>query len=451
MRDSMSKKLLLVVLAFLFLVVPVFSMIQVPAFATTSWGSPINITNNPLKDTQSVITYDPVHSKSWHVAWVRQTNASGASSEEIFYTNRTNFTKQIQITHNSIQDWNPMIDMDANGIVHIVWVKQSSTLVSDIFYANSTNWNKHINISRQEKGTYNYLPTLTVEKDTGVPHIAWVATIRTLPAQFPGDIWYRKSPWGPIQPVVQTSGDSTEPSIILDTQKNVHVVWAENGFATAGTYQIRYTNSTIWPATDSGDYVNVSKIIYTAQVNFRRPDIALDYLNRAHVAFFSDMSSSAAIWFAISPLSNNTWFSGPIVVSQNTTTNEYPSIKISRTANPIIIHQGLAQNTQEIYARDYNGSWTPVDISNNVYADYLEWSSIGALDIDASDSLYATYYTYCVATVGGPGNWEVFIVTGSISGAGIPGFEFGYLLVIALTSAIIWHTLKRRSAKTLCK
>ena len=149
----------------------------------------------------------------------------------------------------------------------------------------------------------------------------------------------------------------------------------------------------------------------------------------------------------MSPLRNNTWFLNPIDASISTATNENPSIKVSTTANPIIIYQANSQNGKEIYAIDYNGSWAPTDISNNANADSLNWSSIGALDMDAGDLLYATYYTYIVPAVGGPGNWEVLIVTGSITGAGIPGFEFGYLLLIALTAAIIWHTLKRRSVE----
>jgi len=442
----MSKKIVIAVLAFLFLVVPVFSMIQVPAYATTGWGTPTNITNDPLKDIQSVITHDPVHTKGLHVAWVREMLDADETSWEIFYTNSTDYTEQIEITDDQIQDWNPMIDMDANGVVHIVWVKQISPLVSDIFYTNSTNWNIQVNVSRQEKGTHNWLPTLVVEKNTGVPHIAWVAAVLDLAE----NIWYRKGPNGPIQPVVQTNGFSIEPSITIDAQKNVHVVWAENGLTTSGTYQIRYTNSTIWPATDVGDYVNVSKVILTAQINFRRPDIALDKFNRAHVTFYSNISG-AQVYYTLSPFWNNTWFLTPILASLHTDKNEYPSIKVSSTVNPIIIHQANSQYGKEIYAIDYNGTWAPIDISNNAYADSLEWSSIGALDMDASDSLYATYYTYVVPAVGGPGNWEVFVVTGSITGPGIPGFEFASLLVIALTAAIIWYSFKRKPTELLFK
>lgn len=251
--------------------------------------------------------------------------------------------------------------------------------------------------------------------------------------------------------VTQTpNADSIEPSIALDSNKAVHVVWAEKGPTTGGFYAVRYTNSSIWPATDTTNYVNVSDIAANDQISDRRPDIAIDALDRAHVTYYWDLPAPL-VCYAFSPLVHNPYFWNFGPVTTRTDKDIYPSIKVSTTANPIIIYQGMKANYNEIYAIDYNGTWVPTDISNNAYEDSLQWSSIGALDIDANDTLYATYYTHIIPAVGGPGDWEVFVVTGYITGAGIPGFEFAYLLVIALTAAIIWYYFKRRPTNLLSK
>lgn len=173
----MSKKIVLLFLAFLFLGIPMLAMI-VPVYATTGWGLPTNVSNDPNhNDRQSVIAQDPINTGVWHVAWAKEMTLSDPNSWEIYYTNSTTLASPKRITNDQVYDWNPMIDMDSKGVVHIVWVREDfATTQSDIFYTNSTNWNIQINISRQYKGTRNWQPTLVVDKKSGEPHIAWVAS-----------------------------------------------------------------------------------------------------------------------------------------------------------------------------------------------------------------------------------------------------------------------------------
>jgi hypothetical protein len=120
-----------------------FALISVNA--TVSWNPPIQVTNNNVDDFQSVITYDPTAIRRCHIAWVRQT--SDDISQEIYYANSQNWSKQIRITTNDNRDDNPMIDMDANGIVHIVWVQWDDSTHTNIMYTNSTNFAVHVDIS----------------------------------------------------------------------------------------------------------------------------------------------------------------------------------------------------------------------------------------------------------------------------------------------------------------
>ncbi|MFX1296481.1 MAG: hypothetical protein ACFFD2_16700 [Promethearchaeota archaeon] len=446
----MSKKIITLVLAIVFLGVPIFSVFLLPVYADTSWNAPVNITNDLKQDFQPTITYDPLITRGWHVAWVK-TTSEDYTSDEIFYTNSSVYTTiKEQITDNNVRDWNPMIDQDSNGVVHIVWVQETYTdinpdqCISDIMYTNSNNWNIHINVSKQAKANKNWEPTLVVEKDTGIPHIAWVGGYDESP---PGEIWYCKGPNGAIQAVTQGDGRSWDPSIDLDESKNVHVTWAELSWYTGWDWDVRYTNSTMWPAEDTKNFLNVSDIYSDNQQNDRRPDIDIDNEDRAHIAYYQDLAADW-IYYAVSVTTNNTGFWNLDVVSPLEGDNKYPSIKVSRKINPVIIYQGIEQDDYEIWAIDFNGTWTPLDISNNVWHDTLLWSSIGALDIDGNDDLYATYYTDMGLTTP---NIEVFVVLGNVVGEGIPGFELTCLLMAFLTITIVWYYLKRRSLNALGK
>jgi hypothetical protein len=431
----MNRKYFVVLIAFIFLGVPLFSIALAPVYAATTWAAPVNITNHPRPDFQSVITADTLEDRASHVAWVRDT-VDGTTSWEIFYANSGDWSTHIPITNDMIKDYNPMIDMDNAGVVHVIWVKELTTGVSDIMYANSTNWGRHYNISRQEKGAWNHWPTLVVDKDTGTPHIAWAVGEQ----EPPGEIWYRKDIWGPIQQVTNTASWSYQPSIDLDQYKIVHVVWTElMGSDTA----ILYTNSTVWPANAAGNYLNVSDTIDNLDNDYR-PDIAVDQqINRSHVTWWKDVAPPQVYW-TISI--NNVLFLGPVDVSNPDMQCKRPSVKLSSLNNTAIIYEGYAQDW-DILAVDYNSSWAAVDISTNSYADSLAMSSIGALDIDKYDTLYATYYTDIGAAAS---NKEVFVVDGNLSGAGIPGFGIVYLLIGFLSLLLVYYGMSR-SRKALPK
>jgi hypothetical protein len=260
------------------------------------------------------------------------------------------------------------------------------------------------------------------------------------------DIYYKKGLNGVIEQVTQTASRSSEPSIDLDASKNVHVVWSELDMS-IGDMDVRYTNSTIWPATNTSGYLNVSDIVEN-QLDDLRPDIAIDMVGRPHVTYFENRTPNDFIYYAFSPNANNTLFWNAGDISPHDANCIYPSIKVSAQMNPVIIYQGQKAQTAhtEIYAVDYNGSWTPIDLSNNAFEDNLEYSSIGALAIDGNDKLYVTYYS---STGDLYPNMEIFVVEGNIKGNGIPGFELIYLVLAASSLALIWVFYKRISIERL--
>jgi len=434
-----NKKLITCLLLILIFGLPMFALISVNA--TVSWNPPIQVTNNNVDDFESVITYDPTATRQCHIAWVRQT--SDELSNEIYYANSQNWSKHIRITIDDFKDENPMIDMDSTGVVHIVWVQWDDSIHSNIMYTNSTNFTVHVDIS-EHKFDVNWWPTLRVELATGIPHIAWSAD----DGEPSGDIYYKKGLSGTIQTIVNTPDsmdDSISPSIDLDANYRWHCVWEER--VDGGDRDIRYINQTGYEnsgaATKTTGYLNVSDIGGDNQLYDKRPDISVDMFGHCHVTWYT--ATELEVYYAVSPTIPVLFANlGPVTyVVGADIDNRNPSIKASSNSNPSIIFERDAQDG-DIYATDFNSSWATVDISVNTWTDYLEMSSIGALDIDSSDRLFATYYTD-VATLAP--NLQIFVVTGSVAGGGIPGFEAIYLLFAFIGLTILSYLYKLHAKK----
>ncbi|MFX1295142.1 MAG: hypothetical protein ACFFD2_09865 [Promethearchaeota archaeon] len=415
-----------------FLVIPFFSMFLVSINAYTSWNAPIRITFDDYDDYQVVITHQDF-GKVIHIAWVKEID--GITTREIFYANSTNWDNHIRITNDSMHDFNPMIDVDCCGTVHIVWVKEVAPENSDIFYTNSTDWSYHVNVSRKEPSSHNYLPTLAKEYFGSTVHIAWTAGADIDST----DIYYRKNVDGKLQKVVNTpDSPSIQPSITLDKYLGVHLVWVELG--AAGDWDIWYTNSSSWPCTISTDKNQVSDVCQIDNgIDDLRPDISVDNNNISHVTWYGTKTGTY-IYYSFNPL--NTFFLTPWQVS-NTTGDINPSIVLGVNTNPVIIYEGGGLPT-EINCIDYNGSWAPLPISFNLLTDNLELASIGALDIDLEDNLYAAYSTNTTD------DFEIYVVDGMITTpGGIPGFNGAIVLLVFLGSLVVWQFYRKKSIKTL--
>jgi hypothetical protein len=402
-------------------------------------------------DFQSVVTSEPAGWKECHIAWVReigpkpgpQSKNLTSTALEIFYGASYPYDppggggiiyyfNEERITNDSIKDYNPMIDMDTSGVIHIVWTREivlggadPNSGVSDIMYTNSTNWKIHINVSRQEAGKKNWYPTLIVENDTGKPHIAWQVGYQS-PA---GEIYYRNETYGSLVKVTNTPFNSWTPSIDLDQNKKVHVVWAEQS---GSDMDIRYTNSTIWPATTNNKYLNVSEQVDN-HANDLRPDISVG-IDGIHISYYRQQANPLIYWAVSNP--TNTYFLDLGDVSPRGENSINPSIKVAKNNNPVITYELLNDpDDWAAYIMDYNGTggenWESCDLYSGNNPATFNWSSIGALDIDLKWNIaYTTFY----ANKGNSSvpDWDVYVYFLSISGEGIdeiPGFELFYAIL----------------------
>ena len=89
------------------------------------------------------------------------------------------------------------------------------------------------------------------------------------------------------QRLTWNSGDSKNPSIVVDSGKNVHLVWNDN---TLCNNEIFYKKST------NGDSTWMTKRLTWNSSRSISPDIAIDSGNAIHVVWYDEMPGNFEIY-----------------------------------------------------------------------------------------------------------------------------------------------------------
>jgi hypothetical protein len=180
--------------------------------------------------------------------------SDGLNNADIYYTNSTDngmtFGSNIKVNINadSSQQGTPSIALDNNGTIHVVWsdyrndadgffvpsggIDGANNL--DIYYANSTDggttWNQGIRVN-DDLGLANQgtgFRSIAVDKNDNI-HIVWF----DLRNNTQGDIYYANSTDGGLFfneniKVNDAPNGSWDPSIAIDGNDNIYIVWTDN-------------------------------------------------------------------------------------------------------------------------------------------------------------------------------------------------------------------------------
>jgi len=292
----------------------------------------------------------------------------------------------------------PAIAVDSNDCLHVVWIGEADGFTTglQIWYAKyDGSWSYPVRISTYANmaGGPQNLPAITVDSQDYV-HIVWHgrATGYTM-----YQIWYNvyTDAWaGPVRisTYASMSGGSNyqyNPSIAVDSEDRLHVVW--HGKATGYT-----THWQIWYATAvspyaAGNWVTPVRISTYANMatNFQyTPCIAVDSDDSLHVIWnglATGYTTHYQIWYAtaVSPYAAANWVA-PVRIStyDNMATNSQiqPSIAVDSNDYLHVLWHGKATGytTQNVvWYATYVLAWaTPVCIQptgRNQYPN-LRWS-----------------------------------------------------------------------------
>jgi len=315
-----------------------------------------------------------------HIAWEDYTDYTGSGTDlDIFYkywdaaTESWNISEVVSTESTSYSD-NPSLAVDAFGQAHIAWEDytdyEGSGTDRDIFYkrwnASTSSW-EITEVVSTESTSYSDNPSLAVDSSWNV-HIAWEDYTDYAGSGTDWDIFYKCwnntfAGWNATEVVsTESTGDSSLPSLAVDTSGNVHITWQDDtDYAGSGNDQdvfYKYWNATttVW---------NVTEVVSTESTGMSSaPSLAMDVLGYAHIAWrdLTDYAGSGTDWDVFYKYWNTTssaWNATEVVSTESTDDTYGPSLAVDVL--------GYVHIAWDDYT-DYAGSGTDLDIFYKLFA-----------------------------------------------------------------------------------
>ena len=315
-----------------------------------------------------------------HVVWQDKTNYDNSGTDQdIFYkmfnvTTQSWTTTQVVSTESTATSEFPSLAIDSKNNVHVVWDDATDYSNAgtdyDIFYKmfNTTtqSWTTTQVVSTDSTTTSDF-PSLAIDSQNNV-HVVWEDLTDTNAAGSDWDIFYKvysatTQTWSNLKVVsTESTAGSYTPNIAIDSKDNVHVVWYDTtdygGSGVDGDifYKMFDSNTKTWGTT-----IVVST---DSTSDSAKPKIAIDTQNNVHVVWedYTDYAGSGGADYDIfyklySPLTK-TWSTTQVVSTESTGYSLDPSLITDSQNNVHVIWQDYT---------NYAGSGNDADIFYKMY------------------------------------------------------------------------------------
>lgn len=324
------------------------------------------------------------------------------SSEELFGKLRTSshgWTDTEVISTESTQpSYNPSIIADSEGNIHVVWSDQTdyggSTGIVNLFYkywnASSSIWTITEWISTESTGSC-YNPSIDKDSDGNV-HVVWVESTQ---------IFYKKrnavnKTWTATTLVSTVSTDNSyEPTIVIDSNSNIHIVWSDcTNYNSSGTdFDIFYKS---WNATNK--IWTSTKVVSTESTDDSyKPSIAIDGDDNVHIAWFdftnyNNSGTDADIFYKNWNATSRTWTITELISTKSTIASYTPSIAVDNLRNIHIVWYDGAYYGIVYKRRDsVSMTWTTTELVSTESVLSLSITGDPSMVIDGIGNLHVVW------------------------------------------------------------
>jgi hypothetical protein len=283
----------------------------------------------------------------------------------------------------------PSIAIDNLGNLHVVWSDYTdyneAGTDTDIFYKlwniTSQSWGSTIVVSTESTMTSSF-PSITIDSQNNA-HIVWHDLTDYGGAGAFTDIFYKlwnatSLVWGDTEVVsTETTYGGTNPSIVIDSKNNIHVVWDDES-------QINYKR---WNATSLtwGSTVIIST---ESPMPSNTASIIIDSLDNVHVTWQDGSDYDGAgeqdydIFYKQWNVSSSIWETTYVVSTESTTYAQHPCIAIDDQNNIHIVWDD-GTDYKDGSGSDYDIYYTQWNTTS------LSWDSATIVSsVSASDSTY---------------------------------------------------------------
>jgi hypothetical protein len=260
---------------------------------------------------------------------------------EIYHKKSTNggatwTTKRI--TWTSSDSFIPYVAVDSNNHIHVVW-QDWDPGNAEILYKKSTNGGATWTTKRLTwtSGT-STAPEIAVDSSQHF-HVVWQD-------ETPGneEIYYKKSTDGgatwSTKRLTQNSGYSRDPSIAIDSNDYIHLVWWDS---TPGSFEAFYKKST------NGGATWTTKRLTWNSTALWWPDIAVDSNNHLHVIYWERVINNYELYHKRSTNGGTTWATKRL--TWNSGNSWFSSVAISPNDHIHVVWRDDTPGNNEIYYR----------------------------------------------------------------------------------------------------
>jgi hypothetical protein len=280
---------------------------------------------------------------------------------EIFYKKSTNegstwTTKRL--SWNSMWTNHPAIAIGANNHIHVVWCDNTPGNY-EVYYKRSTDGGANWSSKRLTYNSgYSYAPTIVIDSNNYV-HVIWGD-------ETPGnyELYYRRSTdgggtWNSVRRLTWNSGGSEYPVIAVGSNKHLHVVWMDD--TPGGNLEIYYKKS-----TNGGTNWTTKRLTYSPG-NSYFPHIAIN-TNNIYVAYEDDTGGSDdELYLKKSTDEGTTWNTKRMTWNSGNSNN--PNLVIDYLSRILLVWEDGSSGNDEVYYR------RSVDGGETWFTKRLTWNS----------------------------------------------------------------------------
>ncbi len=322
-----------------------------------SWSEPVNITHN-VSPALSYGARTVVDARGdIHVVVVSSDTPS--ANTELYYMTKPahgGWSKAVNITNTAGCSYAPAIAVDAQNGLHVIWIDNTSGTDRGYYITKPSggSWSIPAVISNGPGNSEQAAIAVDVQ---GNLHLTWY-TNSSIPSKV--DIIYGTrsagGSWSKPSNISDNSGRSELPTIAVDVQGNVYVVWEDN---TSGNYGILYATKSAGGSWSMP--LNISRSSGTSH----SPAMATDAHGTLHAAWVDGTSGNQEIMYATKP-AGGSW-SEPANISNNTGGSYSPAISVDIQDNVCVIWVEFVHGVHSVLfaTKPAGGSWSGSPVNSH--------------------------------------------------------------------------------------
>jgi hypothetical protein len=220
---------------------------------------------------------------------------------ELFFLNRNvqPCSGNQKLTWISGNSFDPAISIDRSDSIYVAWGNRR-TRNFKVYYKKSIDGGKTWSVAKKLIWHSDYSWEAATAKDSNNNiHVVWHD--RTSGNY---EIYYMRATdkgvtWSEPMRLTWSKGNSMDPAIAIDSDNNIHIVWCDD---VSGNYEIYYKKNN----AKGKNWTSANRLTWSSGDSYS-PTLAIDSNNNIHVIWYDNISGKSEIYYKKSTDGGSTW------------------------------------------------------------------------------------------------------------------------------------------------